>query len=60
MRGRHEDEYPTEEVPVDDVVSNVVHVALDAERQQLQDVPQKNGIVGCVCRKNRRRGKTLV
>ena len=52
MSGCHEDEHPPKEVPVDDVVSNVVHVALNAEGEQLQDVAQKNGIVGCVCRKN--------
>ena len=51
MGGRHEDEYPPKEVPVDNVVPNVVHVALNAKREQLQDVPQENGIVGRVCRK---------
>ena len=52
MGGCHEDEYPPKKVPVDNVVSNVVHVALNTERQQLQDVTQENGVVGCVCRKN--------
>ena len=54
MSGCHEDEHPPKEVSVDDVVSNVVHVAFNTEGEQLQDVAQKNGIVWCVCRKNTR------